>query len=174
MSVPHLRLLGVGALVAGSAAIAVASAGGAANPHPKITAKRVGAIKLGATAASLRHRGLITKLQPGCELGGPNTRSAGIKTFNGTVGFTLRNPRRVNVISVNGSGPAARGVQVGDTLADIRRAYKVVRVNRKLEDTFAGDFVTIPKRAGGKITFFIDNGTDTITQIGVPVIPLCE
>jgi hypothetical protein len=174
MRAPLLRRAGAAAAVAGAAAVALtASAGGATN-HPAITPKGVGPIKIGATAASLQAKGLITKLTKGCELAGPNTRSAGIKTFNGTVGFTRSTPRRVNVISVNGEGPQARGVGLGDRLADIRKAYKVVKVDKRQRGTFGGDFVTIPKKAGGKIMFFIDKGTHTITQIGVPIIPVCE
>ncbi len=175
MTAPQLRRAGAATLLVGGAAVAIAaSAGGAPNQHPAITAKGVGPIKLGQTAASLRHRGLIAKLTAGCELAGPNTRAAGTKTFNGTVGFTQGSPRRANVIAVNGSGPRARGVEVGDRLADIKKAYKTVKVDTSQESTFGGDFVTIPKKAGGRIMFFIDNATSTITTIGVPIVPVCE
>jgi hypothetical protein len=174
MTAPHLRRAGAGALLAGGVAVAIAASAGGATSDPAVTAKGVGSVKLGATATSLRAKGLIGKLHQGCELAGPGTAAANVKAFNGTVGFTMSKARKVNVIAVNGPGPQARGVEVGDTLADIQKAFKTVKVDKSLEDTFAGDFVTIPKSAGGKIMFFIDNSTNAITTIGVPIVPVCE
>jgi hypothetical protein len=167
------RSVAVAALLAGGGAIAVTTAATGADSQP-ITATGVGPIKLGQTATSLQSKGLIGKLTEGCELAGPGTRAAQVKAFRGSVGFTRSNPRKVNVISVDGKGPAANGVQVGDTLADIQQAYKTVKVDKTLEDTFQGDFVTVPKSAGGRIQFFIDLKTKKITGIGVPGIPVCE
>jgi hypothetical protein len=171
MRAPHL---GAATLLAGGVAVAVAASAGGAPSHPAITAKGVGPVKLGATASSLRSKKLIGKLTTGCELAGANTKAAKVKAFKGTVGFTKSSPRKVNVIAVTGSGPRARGVAVGDTLADIKKAYKTVKVDTSQEGTFGGDFVTIPKRAGGRIMFFIDKGTKKIRTIGVPIIPVCE
>lgn len=170
----HLRRAGVGALVAAGTAAAIATSAGGATSHPAITAKGVGPVKLGATAASLQDKGLIGKLITGCELAGPGTRAANVKAFNGTVGFTMTKTRRVNVIAVNGPGPRARGVEVGDTLADIKAAYKGVKVDKTLEDTFGGDFVRVPKTSGGRIQFFVSTKTGKIETIGVPSIPICE
>jgi len=166
--------LGAAALLSGAVAAALAASAGGAASHPAITPKGVGPVKLGATAKSLQARGLIGKLTVACKLAGPGTRAADAKPFNGTVGFTLHNPRKVDNIAVNSAGPQAHGVEVGDTLADIQKAYKTVKVDTSLEDTLGGDFVTIPKSAGGKIQFFIDTSTGTITTIGVPIVPVCE
>lgn len=174
MTAPQLRRVSVGALLAAGVAVTVATTAGGATNVQKITPQGVGKVKLGATATSLKQKGLIGKLTTGCELAGPGTRAAKVKAFKGTVGFTMSNPRKVNVIAVNGRGPAARGVRVGDTLADIKKAYKVVKVNKTLEDTFQGDFVTIPKKAGGKLMFFVSTKTGKIETIGVPIIPVCE
>jgi hypothetical protein len=169
-----LRRAGIAALLAGGAAVAVAASAGGATSHAAITATGVGPVKLGATAKSLQAKGLIGKLTPGCELAGPGTRAARVKAFNGTVGFTMSKTRRVNVIAVNGPGPRARGVEVGDTVPDIRKAYKTVKVDKSLEDTFQGDFVRVPKKAGGPIGFFVSTKTGKIETIGVPNVPVCE
>ena len=169
-----LRRTGAAVLVAGGAAVAIAASAGGATNHPAITAGGVGPVKLGATAKSLQAKGLIGKLTTGCELAGPGTRAASVKSFNGTVGFTMTKTRRVDVISVNGPGPQARGVEVGDTLPEIRKAYKTIKVDTSLRDTFAGDFVKVPKAAGGPIQFFVNLDTGKIETIGVPAIPLCE
>lgn len=170
----HLHRAGAAALIAGGAAVAIAASAGGATSHPAITRAGVGPVKLGAKADALRDKGLIGRLTTGCELAGPGTRAARVKAFRGTVGFTMSNPRRVNVIAVNGRGPQARGVEVGDTLADIRKVYKGVTVDKTLEDTFQGDFVRVPKRSGGRIEFFVSTKTGRIETIGVPRIPICE
>jgi hypothetical protein len=174
MHLSHVRRAGIAALLAGGAAVVVAASAGGATSHPAITAAGVGPVKLGATATSLQAKGLIGKLTPGCELAGPGTRAAHVKAFNGTVGFTMSKVRKVNVIAVNGPGPQARGVEVGDTVSDIRKAYKSVKVDRSLEDTFQGDFVRVPKKAGGPIGFFVNLKTGKIETIGVPHVPVCE
>jgi hypothetical protein len=168
---PHA---GTAAVLAAGAAVAIAATAGGATSHPAITAAGVGPVKLGATAKSLRAKGLIGKLTTGCELAGPGTRAAAVKAFDGTVGFTMTKTRRVNVIAVNGPGPQARGVEVGDTLADVKKAYKRVTVDKTLEDTFQGDFVKVARKAGGPLQFFVSVKTGKIETIGVPSIPICE
>jgi hypothetical protein len=162
------------ALLAGGAAVAIAASAGGATSHPAITPAGVGPVKLGATAKSLQAKGLIGKLTTGCELAGPGTRAANVKSFKGTVGFTMSKTRRVNVIAVNGRGPRARGVEVGDTVSDIRKAYRTVKIDKSLEDTLQGDFVRVPKKAGGPIGFFVSTKTGRIETIGVPNVPVCE
>jgi hypothetical protein len=169
-----LRRAGSAALLAGGAAVAIATTAGGATSHPAITAAGVGPVKLGATAKALQAKGLIGKLTTGCELAGPGTRAASVKSFKGTVGFTMTKTRRVNVIAVTGPGPRARGVEVGDTVSAIRKAYKTVKVDTSLEDTFQGDFVRVPKKAGGPIGFFVSSKTGRIETIGVPNVPVCE
>src|SRR5919205_1134885 len=78
--------------------------------HPfaqKITRHGVGEVELGNTHKSLRHRGLVGKLRHGCNLGGSNTRSAKLKApLEGSVDYTLHNPRRVTNITVTEGGAA--------------------------------------------------------------------
>jgi hypothetical protein len=91
--------------------VATAAAPGAA----RITSTGVGGVRLGRTYTSLRRVGLLSKLVPGCELGGPQTRSATLAApLWGSVDLTLRSPRRVAAILVRG-GAAARGVGIGAT-----------------------------------------------------------
>ncbi len=174
MSAPRTaRTVAASALAAAAAVLLAASATGQAGQQ-KITSKGVGAVKLGATAASLQDRGLIGRLVTGCELAGPGTRAANLKRpLRGTVNLTMTNPRKVDAITING-GATARGVAVGDRTADIRRAYPGAKVDRSLRDTFGGDFVRVPRKSGGRLEFFVNADSGRIETIGVPHIPLCE
>ena len=53
-------------------------------------------------------------------------------------------------------------------------AYPGAHVDRTLEDTFGGDVVRVPKRAGGRLEFFVDAQSGKVESIGVPHIPLCD
>jgi hypothetical protein len=160
--------LGAG-VIAGSAPADTSTAA-----TPKITGAGAGKVKLHATYTSLRKRGLVGKIGPGCELGGPNTRSAKLKApLKGFVNFTLKNPRKVTDITITG-GATARGVGVGGSLADIHAAYPKAKDDHSTDDTFGATLVNVPKSDGGKIMFAVDTTTKAITQIGIPGIGFCE
>ena len=164
------------AVVTGALAI-----GAAADTRPtariaakKVTAAGVGQVKLGMTFKEARERGLIGRLRPGCEFGGPETRSARLRSpLRGFVDFTLTTPRRISNIFVT-SGARARGVKVGDRIRDIKDAYPGAKVNRDTEDVLGVWLVRVPKSAGGRITFSVPVATKRINAIGVPFIPFCE
>jgi hypothetical protein len=162
-------------LIAGGGAIAAV----ADEPTARIAAKRitgagVGQVKLGMTHQELREAGLVGRLRPGCELGGPETRSARLRSpLRGTVDYSLTTPRRVMNIAITRGG-RARGVKVGDRIRDIREAYDEVKVNKKTEEVFGVWLVRVPKSAGGRITFSVPVATKRIDMIGVPFIPFCE
>jgi hypothetical protein len=141
----------------------------------KITAAGAGQVKLGRTFTSLRAAGLVGRLRPGCELGGPDTRSARLKApLKGFVDLTTRQrPRKVRSISITG-GATARGVGIGGTIAQIKAAYPKAKVDHGTEDVFGITLVKIPKDGGGRIHFAVDVDSKKITRIGVPLIPFCE
>jgi hypothetical protein len=140
----------------------------------KISKNGVGRVKLGMTFQELREKGLVGKLRPGCELGGPNTRSARLRSpLRGVVDFTQTNPRKVTNITIL-RGARARGVKVGDRIRDIRDAYPKAKVNRQTEDVFGVWLVRVPRNGGGRITFSVPVDTKRIDRIGVPLIPFCE
>ena len=160
-------------LLAAAVVIAMAVPASAAAPQ-KITRKGVGQVKLGMTFQALRDEGLVGKLRPGCELGGPNTRSARLRSpLRGVVDFTPANPRKVTNITIR-RGARARGVKVGDRIPDIKDAYPRAKVNRQTEDVFGVWLVRVPRNGGGRITFSVPVDTQRIDRIGVPFIPFCE
>jgi hypothetical protein len=171
-----LRLTATAAAVTG---LGVATTVGTAAPgdagtSPKITKAGVGKVKLGTSYRQLRRQGLVRRIQPGCELGGPDTRSARLKPpLEGTVNFTQNRPRRVRDITIS-DGAEARGVGVGDRIRDIKAAYPKAKVNRKTEETFGIWLVRVPKSGGGPLRFAVDADTRRITLIGVPYVAFCE
>jgi hypothetical protein len=151
---------------------AVATA--AATPVSRITPAGVGAVKLGRTYTSLRRAGFLSKLVPGCELGGPQTRAATLRApLRGSVELTLRSPRRVATIIVRG-GATARGVGIGATSAAIRKAYPRARFDHRGDAVFGLTFVRVPRPGGGRLEFGVDTTTKRVTLIGIPRIPVCD
>jgi hypothetical protein len=166
-----LTLVGAGALAIGAVAASIESG----QPAPKrITRSGVDGVKLGMTHAQLRQRGLVGRIRRGCELGGPNTRSARLlPPLRGQVNYTLRSPRRVRDITIRG-GARARGVGIGSTIRAIRRAFPRARVDHSTEDVFRLTLVKTPRRNGRRITFGVSTTTKRTTVIGVPFIAFCE
>ncbi len=140
----------------------------------RITAKGVGGVKVGARFATLRKRGLLGRMRPGCELAGPDTRSARLRApLQGAVDLTRTRPRRVRTIAVSG-GATARGVGIGATRAQVRSAFPKVRFDRRTEEVFGLTLARVPRDGGGRIQLAIDTETRRVTLIGVPFIPFCE
>jgi hypothetical protein len=164
---PSLLIALVVALTATGTAFAAAAV---------ITPVRVDGVHLGDTHADLRARGKVGPIQPGCELGGPNTRSAKLKApLKGSVNYTLSNPRKVDSITITG-GAKARGVGIGATIAQIKAKFPHAKVDHSTDQTFLLTLVRTPKRphSGGRITFGVSTQTKRTTIIGVPFIAFCE
>jgi hypothetical protein len=166
--------LGVAALMtgAGTAPADVAPAGAAA---PKIGPNGVGAVKIGKSYTTLRRQKLIGKIKPGCELGGPNTRSAALRLpLRGFVDFTQKSPRRVTNVTVFRGATTARGVGIGSTIEEIQAAYPKAKVDRSTEEVFRATFVTVPKSDGGRFQFAVEVDSGKTTAIGIPYLAVCE
>ena len=163
------------AAVAAALAAALGAPAVAHAATPKITASGVGAVKLGATYASLRADKLVGKIRRGCELGGDQTRGAPLRApLKGSVDFTLDDPRKVTNITIRG-GAKARGVGVGGTIKQIRKAYPKAKVDHSTDDTFLFTLVRIPKKGpGDRLQFAVSTESNKITEIGVPYIATCE
>jgi hypothetical protein len=160
--------LAVVALVATTWAVALAAS------LARVTPAGVGMVKLGRTYTSLRAAGLLGKVGPGCELAGPNTRSAALRApLRGSVDLTRGSPRKVARIVVN-RGAAARGVGIGATSAAITAAFPEVVFDHSTEATFGVALARVPKRGGGRLEFAVEAKTKRVTLIGVPSIGFCE
>src|SRR3954466_6561901 len=172
-SSPRLRTaLSTAAIVALGAGAATASS--VQSAAVKITPSGVGGVKLGKTYKALHDAGLIGKIHHGCELGGANTRSAKLKApLKGQVNFTLKAPRKVTDITING-GAKARGVGIGDKISDIKAKFPKAKVDHSTDHTFELTLVRIPKNGGGKMVFGVSTKSKRVTVIGVPIIAFCE
>jgi hypothetical protein len=173
-------------LVASNVAVAVLAggvvgAGPAAAPPDadsaaakRITPAGVDGVKRGKTYRRLRRQGLVKRIRKGCELGGPNTRSAGLRApLKGQVNFTLKSPRKVTDITVRG-GAKARGVGIGAKIPAIRAAYPKAKVDHGTDEVFGLTLVKIPKDGGGRLQFGVSTDTKKVTVIGIPFIAFCE
>jgi hypothetical protein len=156
-------------------ALALGPAAATAAAPQKITFKGVGQVKLGMTFKQLRDKHLVGKLRKGCELGGPGTRTARLRSpLKGAVNFVPDQvPRRVSDITITG-GAKARGVGIGDRLKDIKKKFPKRKVDHSSEDVFQAFFVFIPRKNNPKMMFVIDSDTKKITSIGVPIVSVCE
>ena len=162
----------------GAGVVAVVPAGAPAHTGlaaaKTITPSGVGGVKLGKTYKQLRQQGLVKRIRKGCELGGPNTRSAGLRApLRGQVNFTLNSPRKVTDITVVG-GAKARGVGIGAKIPAIKAAYPQAKVDHRTDRVFQLTLVKIPKNGGGKLQFGVSTITKRVTVIGIPFIAFCE
>ena len=141
-----------------------------------ITPAGVGSIHIGDNYLKLRKAGKIGKVVPGCELAGPNARGAKLlPPLKGSVDLSFHSPRRITDIQITG-GATAKGVGIGDTIADIKAAYPKANVDHSSEETFAFTLVTVRGGSDNRslIAFAVDTKTKKISLIGVPYIAACE
>jgi hypothetical protein len=178
MSSPLIkRALGTTAAIAVAGAVLIGATAAPGDSREvaakKITAAGVGQVKLGKTHKQLRAAGLVGKLHGGCPLAA-NSRSAKLKApLEGQVNYSEDTPRRAADILVTG-GAKARGVGIGSTIADIKKAFPKAKVDRTGEDMFRVTFVDIPKSGGGRLSFAVDVDTKKVTVIGIPFVAICE
>jgi hypothetical protein len=152
----------------------VALAGGQGDEPQKITREGVGKLRIGMTHEKARELGLVGRKRPGCELAGPQTRSARLKApLVGSANLTNKAPRKIRDITVK-DGAEARGVGIGDKIRDIKDAFPTAKVDHSTDETFLLTLVRIPRDGGGKIVFGVSTETKRITLIGVPYIAFCE
>ena len=156
-------------------ALALGPAAATAAAPQKITSRGVGQVKLGKTFAKLRQQHLVGKLRDGCELSGPNTKFSKLRApLRGTVDWTRTGTRKARRVTVTGGSAAARGVRIGDALADIKAAFPKAKVVHAAEPIFGITLVKIPKNGGGRMWFGIPMDTKKISMIGVPNLSFCD
>ena len=180
MNVTFARRIGATAAVIGVSALVVgagsAPAGVQQGEPPTITGKSVGSVKIGSSYKVLRKKNLVGKIRHGCELGGPNTRSAKLKSpLKGSVDFTLKDPRKVTTININGgTAQTSKGLGIGATTDEITAAYPHAKVDHHTDSTFGWTLVKVPKSGGGRIAFAVSTKTKKVIAIGVPFIAVCD
>jgi hypothetical protein len=170
-------------VIASTAALGLAVGVGAAiadtSDHPgaqPITGSGVGEVELGTTYHSLHHHELVGKLRHGCELGGPGTRSAKLRSpLEGSVDFTLKNPRRATNITVT-EGGAAKGVGIGDSIRDIKKVFEHAKVDHSTDHTFGITIVRVRKEHSHrtKFEFGVSTKSHHVRMIGIPFIAICD
>ena len=165
-------------LAAAAATVVTAGsvAGVALAATPKITGNGVGPVKVGMLFDDARDAGLVGKARPNCPESNPAGRGAKLASpLKGTVDLTDGTPRRIAKIHITGGTAAARGVVVGDTLADAKAAYPKGKVDKSLAGTFDLWFFRVPKSGGGKLVFEVETtGAHDVIQIDVRSAAFCE
>ena len=157
------------------AVLALGPAAAIAAAPQKITGKGVGQVKLGKTFQQMRDKHLVGKLRNGCELSGPNTKFSKLRSpLRGTVDWSKTATRKVRRVTITGGSAAARGVRIGDKLADIKNAFPKAKVDHAAEPIFGITLVKIPKNGGGRMWFGIPTDTKKISMIGVPNLSFCD
>jgi hypothetical protein len=163
-------------MAAGVAVAALALGPGAATAAaPKhITPTGVGQVKLGKTFDQLRAKHLVGLLRDGCELSGPNTKFSKLRSpLRGTVDWSKTTVRKAKRITIT-KGATARGVGIGDSIADIKAAFPKAKVDHGTEPVFQVTLVRIPKNGGGKMAFIVPLDTKKITSISIPNVSFCD
>jgi hypothetical protein len=172
-----VRKVGTAAAIAGLGAAATGTAAAPAESSHEsaiISPSGVDGVKLGARYSTLRKHHKIGKIRKGCNLGGPNTRSARLLSpLKGSVDFTLTARRYVANITVTG-GAESRGVGIGATIAQIKRAFPKAKSDHSTDKTFGVTLVKIPKGHGGRLQFAVSTKTEKTVEIGIPFIAFCE
>jgi hypothetical protein len=157
------------------AVLALGPAAATAAAPQKITGKGVGQVKLGKTFQQMRDKHLVGVLRDGCELSGPNTKFSKLRSpLHGTVDWSKTATRKVKRVTIDGGSAAARGVRIGDKLADIKNAFPKAKVDHAAEPIFGITLVKIPKNGGGRMWFGIPTNTKKISLIGVPNLSFCD
>jgi len=174
MRVPSKRLLVVASLLVAVASACVPGAVAAAAKTPIVSAGGVGAVKLGASASTLRRKNLIGKPRKGCELE-PGQRVAPLRApLKGWATFAAGG-HGVTSLSIEGGAETARHIAVGSTAAEARSAYPNAHYEAPgTAEPFAQGFLWFPSLAHPKMTFVVEPGSRTVEAITVPAPAFCE
>jgi hypothetical protein len=139
-----------------------------------ITPKGAGQVHLGATAASLKDKGLIKALKPGCELD-PGQKIAQLRApLAGFVVFSHPN-NRASSITITGGARTAADIGIGSTPKQAQQAYPKADYDKPgTLPPFDAGFVWLNNSRDPKMTFIVDPNVSRITSIAVPAPAFCE
>lgn len=170
-----LAVLAASALCLLVAAATVSALGSAAKPKLKPAGPNgIGAVKIGSTAGSLQKRGLIGKLQRGCELD-PGQRIASLSRPLRGIAIFSGGGNKVTALSSAIGWETKAGVHPGMKVGKALAAYpKHVYVKAKDNPTFGLGFIFVPNKKSTKMAFIVDPTKGAVVQIGIPTLSLCE
>lgn len=133
-----------------------------------VTARGVGAVRLGDTIASLRRRHLIGPVGPGCD---PGERSAGLQgRLRGVASFKRG---RLTSISIRSGAETPKHVQVGSTLAEAKEAYPEAAYDPPKK--FSSDVLWVNSRSHPRIALTTTSGNpNLVSEIYLPRPDFCE
>jgi hypothetical protein len=141
---------------------------------PEITPRGVGALRLGATVGALHRRQLIGGLRRGCELD-PGQRVAPLRAPLAGWAIFANGRNRLSSIAIEGGAETARGIGIGSTAGEARRAYSSAEwISPRQAYPLQVGILWVNGSTHPKLTFLVDPSTHLIEAIAVPAPSFCE
>ena len=169
--------LAVAATLAVAAALVPAQSSSSSASRYVLTERGTGRLLLGSSLGSIRARGLIGSLSPGCELAQPRPYVAPLRApLVGTATFDGRKATsRLIVLSVRG-GPVAtsRGIAIGSRGLDALHAYPNAHIKNSAPSNPIVFHAVVIKRDGRYRLWFLLDGRGHVTSFEVPLPQICE
>jgi hypothetical protein len=138
------------------------------------TPKGVGALRLGATVASLHRHHLIRRLRPGCELD-PGQRIARLRPPLQGYAIFSHPSSRLSSLSISGGAETAKRIGIGSTPGEARAAYpRAAYQPPGSAEPFAEGFFWVNRIGHSKMTFVVDPESLAISAIAIPFPAFCE
>lgn len=135
-----------------------------------------GGVRIGMTLKDARSGGLVGGLTKGCELASPLPWVArlrpplrGFVTFDGN----KRTSKLVN-ITVMGEGNTAKGIGIGSTFTQVRKAYPTARVENAAPQDPIQLFSVWVGRPGKGMVIRLQRKGGPVDAIYVPLPEICE
>jgi hypothetical protein len=136
---------------------------------------KAGPYRLGDTVRSLHRRKLIRRLRRGCQLD-PGQRVARLRRrpISGLAIFS-GGGRRLTALSIDGGVETAKGIRIGSSVREARRAYARAEYDPPGSlEPFAEGFLWVNRVRNPRMTLVVDPETRRVSSIGLPAPAFCE